>query len=114
MSEGKSWQFSRAEWLAIHRRLFEGVFDHAGEIRKYNISKKEWVLKGETVIYSSWNSIKETLDYDFSIEKQFSYKGLPMAEAVKHLAKFTSDIWQIHPFCEGNTRTFLVFQKCFG
>lgn len=114
----RTFQFSPVEWLSIHRRLFEGVFEHAGQIRNYNITKKEWVLKGETVIYSSWNTIKETLDYDFGIEKQFSYKGLSMAESVKHLAKFASDIWQIHPFCEGNTRATAVFMikymKTFG
>lgn len=114
----KTFQFSPAEWLSIHRRLFEGVFEHAGQIRPYNITKKEWVLKGETVIYASWNSIKETLDYDFNTEKQFSYEGLSLAASVKHLAKFAADIWQIHPFCEGNTRATAVFMikylKTFG
>ena len=94
------------------------MFDHAGQIRPYNISKKEWVLKGETVIYAPHTSIKETLGYDFKIEKEFSYEGLSMAESVKHLSKFASDIWQIHPFCEGNTRTTAVFiikyMKTFG
>ena len=71
----KTFQFSPAEWMTIHRRLFEGVFDHAGKIRPYNITKKEWVLKGDTVIYASWNSIKDTLDYDFRTEKEFSYEG---------------------------------------
>ena len=104
-----AFQFSPAEWISIHRRLFEGVLAHAGQIRNYNITKKEWVLRGESVIYSSWNSIKETLDYDFSMEKQFSYEGLSLENTVKHLAKFTSDIWQIHPFGEGNTRATAVF-----
>lgn len=114
----KAFQFSPAEWISIHRRLFEGVFDHAGKIRKYNITKKEWVLKGDTVIYAPYNSIKDTLDYDFSTEKQFSYEGLSMEQSVKHLAKFACDIWQIHPFCEGNTRATAVFMikymKSFG
>ena len=114
----KAFQFSPAEWLSIHRRLFEGVFSHAGQVRQYNITKKEWVLNGDTVIYADWNSIKETLDYDFSSEKQFSYEGLSVDEAVKHLAKFASDIWQIHPFSEGNTRATAVFMikymKTFG
>ncbi len=114
----KTFQFSPAEWLSIHRRLFEGVFEHAGQIRPYNITKKEWVLKGDTVIYASWNSIKETLDYDFNTEKQFSYEGLSLTASIKHLTKFTSDIWQIHPFCEGNTRATAVFLikylKTFG
>ena len=114
----KAFQFSPAEWITIHRRLFEGVFDHAGQIRQYNITKKEWVLNGDTVIYADWNSIKETLDYDFATEKQFSYEGLSVEAAVKHLAKFASDIWQIHPFGEGNTRATAVFMikymKTFG
>lgn len=114
----KAFQFSPAEWLSIHRRLFEGVFSHAGQIRQYNITKKEWVLNGDTVIYADWNSIKETLDYDFTTEKQFSYEGLSVDAAVKHLAKFASDIWQIHPFSEGNTRATAVFMikymKTFG
>lgn len=114
----RAFQFSPAEWLSIHRRLFEGVFGHAGQVRQYNITKKEWVLNGDTVIYADWNSIKETLDYDFSTEKQFSYEGLSVDAAVKHLAKFASDIWQIHPFSEGNTRATAVFMikymKTFG
>lgn len=114
----KTFQFSPAEWLSIHRRLFEGVFDYAGKIRTYNITKKEWVLKGNTVTYAAWNSIRETLDYDFNTEKQFSYEGLSLADSVRHLAKFTSDIWQIHPFGEGNTRATAVFMikymKTFG
>ena len=114
----KAFQFSPAEWITIHRRLFEGVFDHAGQIRKYNISKKEWILNGETVIYADFNSVKDTLDYDFATEKQFSYEGLSVEASVKHLAKFASDIWQIHPFGEGNTRATAVFMikymKTFG
>ena len=105
----KTFQFSPAELTTIHRRLFEGVFDHAGQIRKYNISKKEWILNGETVIYADFNSIKDTLDYDFATERQFSYEGLSIEAAVKHLAKFTANIWQIHPFGEGNTRATAVF-----
>ena len=114
----KSFQFSPAEWMTIHRRLFEDVFKHAGQIRPYNITKKEWVLNGDTVIYADFNSIRDTLDYDFAIEKQFSYEGLSVETAVRHLAKFASDIWQIHPFCEGNTRATAVFMikymKTFG
>lgn len=114
----KSFQFSPAEWMTIHRRLFEGVFKHAGKIRQYNITKKEWVLNGDTVIYADYNSIRDTLDYDFATEKQFSYEGLSVEASVRHLAKFASDIWQIHPFCEGNTRATAVFiikyMKTFG
>ena len=114
----KTFQFSPAEWQAVHRRLFTGVFDHAGQFRTYNITRKEWVLNGETVYYASHDSIKETLDYDFRQEKEFSFEGLSVIESVKHIAKFTAGIWQIHPFCEGNTRATAVFiikyLKTFG
>lgn len=105
----KTFQFSPAELQSIHKRLFTGVFDHAGEFRTYNITKNEWVLAGETVIYSSYDSIRDTLDYDFGQEKKFSYEGLSVAEAIRHISSFTSGIWQIHPFGEGNTRTTAVF-----
>ena len=114
----KTFQFSPAELQSIHRRLFTGVFDHAGQFRTYNITKNEWVLGGDTVVYSSWESIRDTLDYDFSQEKQYSYDALSVPESIKHMAKFASGIWQIHPFCEGNTRATAVFivkyLKTFG
>lgn len=114
----KAFQFSPATLQTIHRRLFEGVFDHAGQFRMYNISKKEWVLDGASVIYASWESIPDTLDYDFRMEKNFSYEGLTLQAAIHHLAAFTSGIWQIHPFAEGNTRATAVFiikyMKSFG
>ena len=113
-----TFQFSPVEYQNIHRRLFEGIYKHAGKIRDYNITKKEWVLKGNTVVYASHDSIRDTLEYDFNQEKKFSYSGMSIEESIKHIAKFTSDIWQIHPFGEGNTRTTAVFiikyLKTFG
>ena len=105
----KTFQFSPAELQSIHRRLFTGVFKSAGQLRTYNITKKEWVLNGDTVYYASHDSIRETLDYDFGQEKDFSYAGLDASQSIKHIAKFISGIWQIHPFCEGNTRATAVF-----
>ena len=100
---------SPAEYLTIHKRLFSGIYKFAGKIRDYNISKDEWVLKGDTVYYASADSIKAALDYDFAAEKAFDYSKLTKEETVKHIVKFISDIWQIHPFGEGNTRASAVF-----
>ncbi len=108
LSEG-SFIFSPAQYISIHRRLFTGVFSHAGKIRDYNISKKEWVLDGASVIYGGALELRETLDYDFRNEQEFSYANLPMSKIIKHLARFISQLWQIHIFCEGNTRTTAVF-----
>lgn len=105
----KAFSFNPNEYISIHRKLFTGIYDHAGKIRDYNISKKEWVLDGATVIYGSASELRATLEYDFSEEKKFSYKGLNMDEIIHHLAIFLSRLWQIHIFGEGNTRTTAVF-----
>lgn len=101
--------FSPNEYISIHRKLFQGIYKHAGKIRDYNITKKEWGLDGATVLYGSASELKATLEYDFSQEKDFSYKGLSMEEIIHHLAVFVSRLWQIHIFSEGNTRTTAVF-----
>ena len=98
-----------AELIRIHRYLFTGIYKFAGRIRDYNITKKEWVLDGGTVIYAGAGLITETLEYDISTERDFSYEGLTAGEAVRHIARFISNLWQIHPFGEGNTRTTAVF-----
>ena len=105
----KTFTFSPAEYITIHKRLFTGIYKFAGKIRDYNISKSEWVLGGETVYYASADSIRATLDYDFEQEKAFSYKGLNKKQIAEHIAKFVSGLWQIHAFGEGNTRTTAVF-----
>jgi fido (protein-threonine AMPylation protein) len=101
--------FSPAGYITIHKRLFAGLYKHAGKIRDYNITKAEWVLNGETVIYAGAEVIKAALDYDFSMEKDRQYKGSSKKEMAKQIAKFVSDIWQTHAFGEGNTRTTAVF-----
>ena len=105
----KSFVFSPIEVITIHQRLFEDVYSHAGRIRDYNISKQEWVLDGDTVIYGNAYNLRETLDYDFNLEQNFDYTGLSIEEVIKHLARFISNLWQIHIFGEGNTRTTAVF-----
>ncbi len=104
-----AFSFSPNEYISIHRRLFEGVYRHAGKLRDYNITKEEWVLDGATVLYGSALELRATLEYDFLQEREFSYKGLSMDEIIHHLASFISRLWQIHIFCEGNTRTTAVF-----
>ena len=105
----RAFSFTPNEYLSIHRKLFTGIYKHAGKIRDYNITKKEWVLDGASVVYGSASELRATLEYDFSEEKAFSYKGLNIGEMIRHLAVFVSRLWQIHAFAEGNTRTTAVF-----
>lgn len=105
----KTFAFNTNGYVSLHRRIFEGVFKHAGEIRQYDISKKEWVLEGDSVNYLNWEDLRRALDWDIEQEKNFSYKGLTDDEKIEHITKFISGIWQIHAFREGNTRTTAIF-----
>ena len=101
--------YSVAGLAAIHRAVFEGVFKHAGRFRDYDISKKEWVLRGDSVLYGRWQDLRMAVEYDLEQERQFDYTGLNKDQMVEHLAKFVAGLWQIHPFGEGNTRTTAIF-----
>ena len=94
----KTFAFIPSSYANLHKRLFNGVFKHAGEYRTVNISKREWVLDGESVIYAPYELLRETIEYDFTQERNFSYMDLSPVESVRHIAKFISGLWQIHPF----------------
>ena len=105
----KTFDFSTNGYISVHRRIFEGVLKHAGELRKYDITKREWVLEGDTVSYINWEDLRRAIDYDIQQEREFSYKDIGNDELATHFAKFVSGLWQIHAFGEGNTRTTAVF-----
>lgn len=105
-----SFAFSFVGLTSIHRRIFDGVFEFAGQLRQVELSKKEWVLGGETsVIYQPACDLRAAIEYDLSREKEFDYSKRPITAVIKHLSQFIADLWQIHPFREGNTRTTAVF-----
>ena len=104
-----TFDFSTGGYQSVHRRVFEGVMKHAGELRTYDITKKEWVLEGDTVLYLNWEDLRRAIDYDLEQEWAYSYKGKSQDEMISHLTRFVSGLWQIHAFAEGNTRTTAVF-----
>ena len=105
-----SFAFSLIGLTSIHRRIFDGVFKFAGQLRQVELSKKEWVLgRNASVSYQPAVDLREAIEYDLSREKEFDYSNRPMTEIINHLSQFIADLWQIHPFREGNTRTTAVF-----
>ncbi len=105
----RSFTLSAAEYVSIHRQLFAGIYSHAGKLREYNITKKEWVLDGDTVSYGNASSLRALLDYDLGSERDYRYVSMNAEDMIPHLAKFVARLWQIHAFGEGNTRTTAVF-----
>jgi len=105
----KAFSFSPMELVRIHGFLFKGVLSHAGQFRIYNITKQQWILDGDTIGYGSAASLSDLLTYDFGEEKKFDYSSVSSVEAIRHIVRFISGIWQIHAFGEGNTRTTAVF-----
>lgn len=104
-----AFSFTVGQYISIHSILFKGIIKDAGRLRTYNFTKEEWILDGETVIYGDYRELEATLQYDFGVEKRFDYKGVSMDEVIEHLAMFVANLWQIHAFEEGNTRTTAVF-----
>lgn len=104
-----SFTFNSEGFIATHRHIFNGVFPHAGQLRHYNITKEEWALRGDTVLYGHWPDLRSTLDYDIDQERRFDYSHLDERQTMERLAEFVAGLWQIHPFAEGNTRTTAVF-----
>lgn len=105
----KTFAFTLVGLTSIHRRIFNGIFKFAGQIRDYNITKKEWVLRGDTVLYVSAPDIRKAIEYDLEQERLFDYSKIDRNGLVNHISQFVSGLWQIHPFGEGNTRTTAVF-----
>lgn len=105
-----SFAFSLIGLTSIHRRIFEDYFKFAGQLRMVELTKKEWVLGGEaSVAYQPSVDLRQAIEHDLAKEKEYDYSDKPISEVIKHLARFTADLWQIHPFREGNTRTTAVF-----
>lgn len=105
----KDFSFTTNELIGIHRHLFSDIYRYAGQIREHNIRKAERILGGSTVLHSSVGSIMTTLEFDMNQEGDFSYEGLSQEQSVSHICRFIANLWQIHPFRKGDTRTIAVF-----
>ena len=101
--------FTPEYYISIHAKLFKGVLPSAGKLRTVNIRKREWVLKDDSVTYGDAATIKQSLIRDFIDEREFDYGGKTPRRIIPHFARFIAQIWQVHPFGEGNTRTTAVF-----
>nr|WP_314463788.1 Fic family protein [uncultured Clostridium sp.] len=111
--DGPGYPLKVTSLKAIHRELFKDIYDYAGQFRKVNIYKSEPILNGDTVKYTNYTALEETLEYDFDTERNKSYGELPNDKVIRRITSFTSAIWQAHPFMEGNTRTTAVFMECY-
>jgi len=93
----------------VHKFLFQDVYEFAGEFRKVDFSKQEKILNNDSVAYGEYKTLMESLEYDISLEKEKNYKEMNIVEVINNITKFSSSIWQVHPFREGNTRTTALF-----
>lgn len=108
ISEG-GFSLSTEELKSIHKRLFDGIFDFAGEFRKNNILKHEWVLDGDTVVYGNAFNLEDAVEVALRAERMTQFRQMDQEDLIYHFASFTANLWRIHPFGEGNTRTTAVF-----
>ncbi len=107
--EKDDFELSVAYLKYIHKYLFQDVYEFAGEFRNINFSKHEIILNNDSVAYGDYKTLKESLEYDISLEKDKNYKTMSIVDVIKSITDFSSSIWQVHPFREGNTRTTALF-----
>ena len=93
----------------IHKYLFQDIYEFAGEFRKIDFSKHEKILNNDSAAYGDSKTLNESLEYDIRLEKEKNYKDMSIVEIIKNIVDFSSSIWQVHPFRDGNTRTTAVF-----
>ena len=93
----------------IHEYLFKDIYDFAGQFRKIDFSKHELILNNDSALYGDCKTLKESLEYDISLERVKNYKEMNIVEVINNITDFSSRIWQTHPFREGNTRTTAIF-----
>ncbi len=93
----------------IHEYLFKDVYEFAGQFRKVDFSKHEKILNNDSVAYGDCKMLEQSLEYDISLEKDKDYSNMSIVDVINNITSFTSNIWQIHPFREGNTRTTALF-----
>lgn len=104
-----AFEFTPEYYISIHARIFKGVLPFAGRLRKVNIRKREWILRDESVTYGSALTLRASLARCFADEREFDYSRLSARKMIPHFCRFIAQVWQIHPFGEGNTRTTAVF-----
>ena len=93
----------------VHKYLFQDVYEFAGKFRKVDFSKHERILNNDSVAYGDHKLLERSLDYDITLEKNKNYKEMNIVDVINNITDFSSRIWQIHPFREGNTRTTALF-----
>ena len=93
----------------VHKYLFQDVYEFAGEFRKVDFSKHERILNNDSVAYGDHKLLEQSLDYDITLEKNKNYNEMNIVDVINNITDFSSRIWQIHPFIEGNTRTTAIF-----
>ena len=93
----------------VHKYLFQDVYEFAGEFRKVDFSKHERILNNDSVAYGDHKLLEQSLDYDITLEKNKNYNEMNIVDVINNITDFSSSIWQIHPFREGNTRTTAIF-----
>ena len=107
--EENSFELSVNYMKYIHKYLFKDVYEFAGEFRKINFSKHERILNNDSVAYGDCKLLEQSLNYDISLENNKNYDDMNIVDVINNITNFSSSIWQIHPFREGNTRTTALF-----
>ncbi len=98
----------------IHRHILGDIFDWAGEYRTVPIYKEEIVIPGLSLEYERPERIQKSLDKEITSLNKTNWKKLTTKEISLEFARKLSQLWRVHPFRDGNTRTTLAFADAYA
>ena len=98
----------------VHKYIFEDIYEWAGEYRKVPLYKIERVLPGLSLEYAKPKDIDSKLKEIFIRINKNKWEGKSLETVINEFAGFLTEIWKVHPFRDGNTRTTLSFGKILG
>jgi len=107
-------EFGLQRLIAIHKYIFGDIYDWAGTIRTIPMVKGERVLGGDTVRYSQPDDIECDCTAVLKKLNDTNWASLGVCETADTFTKLIAELWQIHPFREGNTRTIITFATQFA
>ena len=107
---------SRFDFVALcdmHHYIFQDIYEWAGKIRIINIEKSEPALGGISIEYSDCFDIEKDATYVLDKMNHYAWEKVSIEEVAEIFSKYLAELWKVHPYREGNTRTVITFCSQF-
>lgn len=106
-------RFDFAALCDVHYYIFQDVYEWAGKVRVINIEKSEPALGGISIEYSDCFDIEKDTKIILDRMEHCIWDKISIEEAAVTFSRYLAELWKVHPYREGNTRTVITFCSQF-